>query len=131
MTGSEAKKLREAYGFTLQELADIFGYSQRGNILRVEEMTIVPKLYRFALLSLTHNCNSVGIFLQNYFQEQENKGKMTKQDYQIVFCKARVLEVRIKEELSAYLIKNLPFPKKRMFFNKPISLLCIQFEYKI
>lgn len=32
MTGTQAKKIRETYGFSLQELADIFGYSQRGNI---------------------------------------------------------------------------------------------------
>lgn len=127
MTGKEAKEIREYYGFSLEELAAVLGYSQKQDIHRVECMETVPTRYKTAIQMLVQKCNAINSFIQFYISTKEISNK----DYQLFYHKGRVVKITIKRELVKDLsILLRPFPFKEFVFDKLTGFSCIEFEYK-
>lgn len=128
MTGTEAKEIREYFGFSLEELSAVLGYSQKQDIHRVEVMEIVPTRYKAAIQLLAQKCNSIKYFIHFYISTKEISNK----DYQIVYHKGRVVKINIRREfvneLSNLLRSFLPF--KEFVFDKLTGFSCIEFEYE-
>ena len=127
MTGQEAKTIRQNYGFTLEELAQILGYSQRGGIQRVEKMERVPNLYRSALLLLIDKCDMVRIYTDTFF-----KNRVSSPNHIVLNRKKRILKIYAKYEQAMKYFINTPCQNCSIYHAKTLNKsFCIQFEYKI
>ncbi len=126
MTGTEAKEIREYYGFSLSELAEILGYSQKQAIHRIEKMEEVPNNYRFSINSLRQKCNLINFYIREFI----NSSKITKQEYQVFYYKQRIIKINIKKHFSEsfYMFMRL-FHFKKIFTDKNTNLSCFVFDY--